>query len=266
MTHIKKSPLKWAGSKRSSIDVLRKTLPEGERLVEPFMGSGTVFLNLDYPEYLLSDINSDLINFFQQLKDNPEFIIKQSAAFFRSHLNNPQVYYSFRKGFNTEEDPKMKALYFLYLNRHCFNGLCRYNLKGEFNVAFGKYKKPYFPEKELYYTAERLQKATLICDDFESTLKQTKAGDVIYADPPYTPLEGSVGFTSYHGGTFGLEKHKLLLECLESTNKPFTISNHETNVTKTLYSKLNIHTFPVRRSISCVGDTRFQVNELVAYN
>lgn len=260
------APLKWAGSKRNCFEAIKPYLPEGNRLIEPFVGSGTVFLNTDYKEYLLCDINPDLINLFRFIKEQPDHVVTEGKRIFTPRNNNPQQYYQLRKQFNETKDIERKAILFLYLNRHGFNGLCRYSLKGNYNVAFGSYKKPYFPEKEIYLFSEKAKNATFITSSFEDTLTNLKDGDVIYADPPYTPLEGSVGFTSYHGGTFGLEKHKLLLECLESTNRPFTISNHETNVTKTLYSKLNIHTFPVRRSISCVGDTRFQVNELVAYN
>ena len=263
---IYKSPLKYSGSKLNCIDKVKSRLKVGKRLVEPFVGSGTVFLNTDYDSYLLADINPDLINFFQVVKDTPERFITLSKAYFTPKYNTPEEYYNQRDIFNSTDNLELKAVLFLYLNRHCFNGLCRYNLKGVFNVAFGKYKSPYYPEQELRYLAEKSKKATFICSDFNSILTRVQEGDVVYADPPYSPIDGSLSFTSYHGGGFTNSNHENLLNGLIETKMPFVISNHKTTYTDKLYKDLNNIEFPVRRSISCVAGSRVPVLEVLVNN
>lgn len=143
--------LKWAGSKRKSIDFIKENLGiSHNRLVEPFVGSGAIFLNTDYDEYLLCDLNKDLINLYNILIDNGHKFIDVCSSFFTGEYNNEEDYYKFREHFNNTENVEYKSILFLYLNRHCFNGLCRYNKSGKFNVPFGRYKKPYFQEMSYY--------------------------------------------------------------------------------------------------------------------
>ena len=138
--------LKWAGGKFKLVDDLASYLPAGDRLVEPFVGAGSVFLNTDYPSYLLCDINQDLIELYQIVKHQPEAYIAAAKALFVDEMNQKEAYYQVRTDFNKCRDPFQRSVYFLYLNRHGFNGLCRYNRTGGFHVPFGSYKKPYFPE------------------------------------------------------------------------------------------------------------------------
>jgi len=142
--------LKWAGGKYRIVHRIREQLPPGHRLVEPFVGSGAVFLNLDYPGYLLCDNNADLINLFQVLKEEGETFVKYCRDYFTPASNREEEYYRFRSEFNRTGNKKQKAALFLYLNRHGYNGLCRYNSSGEFNTPFGRYVKPYFPKKRCY--------------------------------------------------------------------------------------------------------------------
>ena len=157
--------LKWAGGKYSLSDVINKMLPKGERLIEPFVGAGSIFLNSDYKEYLLNDINQDLINLYQILKEQPDAFIEDARQFFTEKHNQADVYYQHRKEFNESDDRYFRSLMFLYMNRHGYNGLCRYNKSGGFNVPFGKYKKPYFPEQELNFFADKAQSATFVCKE-----------------------------------------------------------------------------------------------------
>ncbi|MCK8181536.1 Dam family site-specific DNA-(adenine-N6)-methyltransferase, partial [Erwinia amylovora] len=94
------------------------------------------------------------------------------------------VYYAWRPEFNQCGDAYRRALLCLYLNRHCYNGLCRSNLSGEFNVPFGRYRRPYFPLEELYWFAERAQYATFVCESYAVTLGKAHQGSVVYCDPP----------------------------------------------------------------------------------
>ncbi len=120
-------------------------------MIEPFVGAGSVFLNTDYDHYLLADINPDLINLYNHLKDEPQRFIEDARALFQPEYNKKEVYLALRVEFNQCTDTYRRSLLFLYMNRHGFNGLCRYNKKGGFNVPFGSYKKPYFPEKEMVF-------------------------------------------------------------------------------------------------------------------
>ncbi|EAY4506074.1 Dam family site-specific DNA-(adenine-N6)-methyltransferase, partial [Salmonella enterica subsp. enterica serovar Kisarawe] len=142
--------LKWAGGKYSLLPELYRLIPAGKRLVEPFVGGGSVFLNSDKHEYfLLADINADLINLYQMLAVVPDSVIGEAIKAFR-HLNDVENYTVIREAFNAQKlNATERAAAFLYLNRHCFNGLMRYNLDGFFNVGWGKYKAPYFPEEEI---------------------------------------------------------------------------------------------------------------------
>ncbi|EBW1656338.1 Dam family site-specific DNA-(adenine-N6)-methyltransferase, partial [Salmonella enterica subsp. enterica serovar Typhimurium] len=147
----KRAFLKWAGGKYPLVDDIKRHLPEGNCLIEPFMGAGSVFLNTEYDSYILADINSDLIHLYNTVKQHPEKFMKDARLLFTPQMNIAEEFYELRQEFNLSTDPYQRSVLFLYLNRHCYNGLCRYNSKGEYNVPFGRYKKPYFPETELIW-------------------------------------------------------------------------------------------------------------------
>ncbi len=178
--------LKWAGNKTAIMSELKKHLPAGPRLVEPFAGSCAVMMETDYPSYLVADINPDLINLYKKVAADCEAFISRARALFEE-ANRELAYYNIRQEFNysTEITDFMKAVYFLYLNRHGYRGLCRYNKSGHFNIPYGNYKNPYFPEKEIRAFAEKAQQATFICASFDETLAMLQVGDVVYCDPPY---------------------------------------------------------------------------------
>ncbi|WP_427228055.1 DNA adenine methylase [Yersinia enterocolitica] len=261
------SPLKWAGSKGRIMPTLRQHLPAGKRLVEPFAGSCSVMLNTDYDEYLIADINGDLINFYQQLQKDGENIIDLARELFKFD-NSEANYYLNRQYFNERElSNESSAAMFLYLNRHCHGGICRYNQKGEFNVPYGKYKAPYFPETEIRYFAEKAQKATFVCSGFSETLNMTVAGDVIYCDPPYIPASATANFTHYHTDGFNLDdQHQLAKEVAWAGAKGchVIVSNSDTSIARDLYSRFDIHGITAPRSASCKSDGRKAVGEIIA--
>lgn len=260
--------LKWAGGKYSLVEAITAKLPKGRVLVEPFVGAGSVFLNTQYDAYLLADINPDLIDFYNLLKNSPEKIIRVAQSLFVANNNQQQAYYDLRDAFNLSSDPVDRAALFLFLNRHGYNGLCRYNRKGEFNVPFGKYKKPYFPEKELWFFAEKAQKATFICECYSSTFQRLEPDHVVYCDPPYVPLSHSANFTTYAAKGFSLDDQALLAGLARSTahelHIPVLISNHATPLTHELYRGAVLHELQVKRSISRNGGSRNKVGELLA--
>lgn len=260
--------LKWAGGKYTLVDEIRRRLPQGECLIEPFVGAGSVFLNTDYERYLLADINNDLISLYKIVQKTPEKFAREAALLFSGEFNYETEYYALRNEFNQSKDINRRAVLFLYLNRHCYNGLCRYNLKGEFNVPFGRYKKPYFPENELFTFSEKAQRATFVCKHYEDILKKATKNSVIYCDPPYAPLTTTANFTAYHTSNFNLRDQQKLASLAEKVAKkkgiPVLISNHSTELTQQWYKDAELYFINVRRTISSNKSKRLKVNELLA--
>ncbi|HEY9685352.1 MAG TPA: Dam family site-specific DNA-(adenine-N6)-methyltransferase [Coleofasciculaceae cyanobacterium] len=259
--------LKWAGNKYAIISRIQSVLPPEGRLIEPFAGSAAVFLNTNYQSALLSDINPHLIELYRYLKKDGNQFIGYCSTFFVPETNNPETYYQFREIFNSTGDMRLKSALFLYFNRHGYNGLCRYNAKGEFNVPFGRYTKPYFPREEMADFHLKIQSAELACQDFTTSMKTARPGDVIYCDPPYVPLTATANFTGYSRGGFGPEEQQQLADLAGTLAKKgvtVVISNHDTIFTQNAYSSARIISFQVRRYISCKGDARGQANEMLA--
>jgi DNA adenine methylase len=259
--------LKWAGNKYQIIERIKALLPPGNRLIEPFVGSGAVFLNTDYSEYCLSDNNSDLIYLYQYLQKEGLEFIDFCKTFFQAENNCKENYYELRAHFNESNDSRLRAALFLYFNKHGYNGLCRYNSKGGFNVPFGKYKSPYFPEKEMLYFYQKSLNAEFKVADFTETLNEAKKGDVIYCDPPYDPLSITSNFTSYSASGFGREQQEQLAKYAKKLSKKgimVLISNHNTEFIQQAYEPAEILPFEVQRYISCDGTNRAKVGEVLA--
>jgi len=260
--------LKWAGNKFSIRDQLRQLLPVPERrLIEPFTGAAALFLNSDYPRYRLSDSNPDLITLYQHLSREGAPFIETCRALFCDHNNQRERYYALREEFNHTPSSQRRAALFLYLNRHGYNGLCRYNRRGIYNVPFGAYRQPYFPAREMAHFHHRSQLAQFHCEDFVTAMRTARRGDVIYCDPPYVPLSATASFTHYRGDGFNLQQQQQLADearrCAQR-GIPVLISNHALPITRELYQGAQLQELPVARQISCIGSRRQPVQELLA--
>lgn len=262
--------LKWAGGKYSLLPELDRLIPAGKRLIEPFVGGGSVFLNSDKHErFLLADVNADLINLYQMLEADHIRVLSCAKILF-SHSNSEKAYNELRDEFN---DQRMaapeRAAAFLFLNRHCFNGLIRYNLDGFFNVGFGKYKAPYFPEEEIKAFKKKSHACVFMNAGFRRTLVLAGDGDVVYCDPPYEPLPGTAGFTNYAAGGFSWEDQITLAECCMAAHQrgaKVLISNSSAPRVLELYGQhgFMLHLVKARRSISSKGSTRETARDVVA--
>jgi DNA adenine methylase len=266
---VKKPFLKWAGSKTRLIRSLKEYLPPGKhRYIEPFVGSGAAFLNTDYPKSVLCDSNPDLIDLFNVLKADTVNFIRACNQLFIAENNREERYYQLRAEFNRSEPGERRASLFLYLNRHCYNGLCRYNSRGQFNTPFGRYERPYFPREEMFAFAERLQSAELKRQDFKTTFADVREHDVVYCDPPYVPLSKTAYFTGYAAGGFSAEHQEELARLSNDAARRgavVLVSNHDTLVTRKLYSGATLRVpVVVQRSISCDGENRIKTKELIA--
>ena len=272
---MKGSPpfLKWPGGKRRVVPHLlpHLNLPV-KRLVEPFCGGCALSLAVaDQAEsFWLNDLNADLINLLQRIKDDPQTIIQKGKAYFTPDKNDEAVYYRLRDRFNASDVQLARATLFLYLNRHGYNGLCRYNADGGFNVPFGRYASPHFPETEIKAAAPTLSCAEITALDFEEVMDACGPDDVVYCDPPYVPLSVTASFTSYSAGGFGLREQERLAAAAEraaARGVLVVVSNHDTPLTRELYKStyiVCIESIDVRRNISCDGDNRGLVKELIA--
>lgn len=261
--------LKWPGGKFRILDRIVSNLPQGKCLVEPFVGSGSVFLNTSFESFRMYDSNPDLIGVFQTLQREGEAFIEICQEFFTGKYNTATAYYTLRSRFNTSTNVTERAALFLYLNRHAYNGLVRYNSTGLFNVPFGKYKAPYFPRSEMQAFVRKVKEVNItfaVCD-FREVFMQLQLGDVVYCDPPYVPLSSTANFTAYSGTVFGFHDQEELatLACNASEkNIPVLLSNHNTPLTRKLYSAARIDYFSVQRFISCKGERRNMAPELMA--
>lgn len=224
-----KSFLKWAGGKSQSLDLLKPyinnkvmgILQPPKTFIEPFVGSGVVFMNTQADSYIINDINEDLVSIYETLKADGENFIDQLEEFFSGPVNTQEKYYELRDEFNAlelNEDNKVKrAMLFIYLNRHCFNGLCRYNKSGGFNVPYGKYKKVHFPKESLKTAIDKLNKVTIFNTSFEEIMSLGKQGDVVYCLPEgslvyqdgnYLPIEMvKINNTDLGNGNICTKKH-----------------------------------------------------------
>lgn len=269
---LNKPFLKWAGSKRKIISNVRDcigVISNKGRLIEPFVGSGTVFMNVKAESYILSDLNMDLINLFNIIKEDPTNLISYCREeLFVPSNNNEDTYYKLRVQFNDTKDNFIRAALFLYLNRHGFNGLCRYNRLGKFNVPFGKYKTNYFPEPEILFCVDRLQRCEFFHQDFRKTFDLAEQHDVIYCDPPYAPISKTSAFTSYTDDGFGLQDQIDLAELAKTSKAKVVISNNLTEFTEELYEDADsIIELNVQKSVGSRKDSRGRTKEvMVIYN
>ncbi|KQN57982.1 Dam family site-specific DNA-(adenine-N6)-methyltransferase [Erwinia sp. Leaf53] len=255
--------LKWVGSKSRIMPDLVKHLPAGRRLVEPFAGSCSVMMNTDYEEYLIADINPDLINMYQQIQSDSEKFITLADAVFKENRSEV-AYYRIREEFNERTWPTRltRAVYFLYLNRNGYRGLCRYNQKGDFNVPYGNYRKPYFPLEEIKAFAIKSQRALIFCADYKQTLSAVMPGDVVYCDPPY---DGT--FTEYSAGGFNAGDQAFLAGVLTQFSKdmvPVVVSNSDTQLVRELYASFEVVQVTAPRSIGVAAGEGKSAVEVIA--
>ncbi|HHZ8289171.1 TPA: Dam family site-specific DNA-(adenine-N6)-methyltransferase [Escherichia coli] len=266
---FERSIFKWAGGKFGVLEQIFRYLPEGKRLIEPFVGGGAVFMNAGYQENLLNDVNADLINFYKTLQREEHSLITLAHRFFLDY-NTQEGYLAVRNAFNKQVyDDLHRAAAFLFLNRHCFNGLTRYNQAGEFNVGYGKYKTPYFPLQEMEAFLGAEGRSEFVCGDFAAVIEAAGEGDVIFCDPPYEPLPNTEGFTNYSGHDFKFEEQKRLVSLLTDAHRrgaKVLITNSGAPNIRELYQDSGFRVEPLfaRRSVSCKGDTRGVAHDVIA--
>jgi DNA adenine methylase len=273
--------LRWAGGKRKLAELIIDMVPleffnGNSKFYEPFLGGGAVTFALgdkSKEKYIkgsrlvINDMNPDLIQTYRIVKKDPVALMKSldrlakdlsREAFERIRSQKPK-------------DDLNAAARFIYLNKTCFNGLWRVNGNGEFNVPWGKLKKPLIYSKEnLLACSERLLGSRILHMEFDLAVNSTSKGDLVYFDPPYIPLSSSASFSKYSKNDFTLDDQEKLADVIDVLTKKgvrVILSNSDTTYTRKIFrNSLELRQISVGRSISAASTSRKRVNEVIGTN
>lgn len=275
MANILVSPiLKWVGGKRQLLDEIMPLIRKNCTLyVEPFVGGGAVFFELQPQKAIINDYNEELINVYTIVRDFPEELIKELTK--HAHKNSEEYFYSIRALDRSPEYSQLscveKAARIIYLNKTCYNGLYRVNSAGQFNSPYGKYKNPSIVTATTIRAMSKFLKGDGIeirQGDYKDVLKDLKKGAFVYLDPPYMPISSSSSFTGYTEGGFSYEQQiELKNECdkLKERGIGFLQSNSDCTEIRELYADYTIITVQAKRNINSNGSKRGEINEVLIY-
>ena len=275
--------LKWAGGKGQLLETFEAYFPKSfGTYYEPFLGGGAVFFHLAskgrITKAVLSDLNKDLINCYVTVRDRLDELLKRLKEL-QNHARDKEYFYEVvRPNFNkielqtgSEGDVEKTAL-LIYLNKTCYNGLYRVNQKDEFNVPWGRYKNPAIYDESHLRAIQRIltqSGITVMCCDYHEATKNAGPNDFVYFDPPYQPVSSTANFTSYTPQSFGWgDQERLSQACRELAERGCLLMLSNSPKVEKLYSP---HTFRIERvratrAISCVGNKRGPVQELLVLN
>ena len=267
--------LKWVGGKRQILSSISNLLPEKistYTYVEPFIGGGAVLFYLQPKKAILNDVNSELINVYQVIRDDLNGLI----ADLKKHKNEVEYFYALRALDRSSKFEKIsdiqRASRVIFLNKTCFNGLYRVNNAGEFNSPFGRYKNPNIVNEPTLKAVNSYLKSNTIelkNEDYETVLKKANKNSFVYLDPPYHPISESSNFTGYVQGGWNVYDQIRLKEACDDLNKKgikFLLSNSASQIIKDLYKDYNINIVKANRSINSNGDKRGEVDEVLIRN
>lgn len=236
--------VKWAGGKRQLLPQIKERMPEKyNSYFEPFVGGGAVIFELFPTNALINDINKALINAYRQICNAPEaFLAAVKQLDEAMWEDGKKYYYSLREHYNdklmkAEYDVELAAL-FVFINKHCFNGLYRVNGKGLFNVPYNNSRRTSVDESIIMEVSRYLQGITIMDGDFEEACEGAGQGDFVFIDSPYAPLNPT-SFESYTKEGFDIESHRRLSNLFDKlTNRGCycMLTNHNTELINELYS------------------------------
>lgn len=295
MTQTTTKPfVKWAGGKRQLLDTIRIKYPSKiERYCEPFVGGGAVLFDIlsqyQPKDVLINDVNPELMNTYQQIRDNAEDLIAmldelQTEYYSQTtdadrktlYLNKRDRFNELKMNDNSSYDLE-KAVLFIFLNRTCFNGLYRVNSKNLFNVPFGANKSPTICDCEnLANVNKALQHVQIQCGDYYACENFIDGNTFVYIDPPYRPLTPTANFVSYSTNMFDDAKQRelgIFIDNIAAKGAKFVASNSDPknvdttdNFFDTLYASYNIERVSAKRHINSKASGRGAINELLICN
>lgn len=266
---------KWTGGKRQILSTLKSLMPESyNNYFEPFIGGGALFFDLAPKTACINDFNSELINCYQQIKYNPVELIN---LLIKHQENNSKDYYLDLR--STDRDGRIeymsdieRAARIMYMLRVNFNGLYRVNSKNQFNVPYGRYKNPKIVDSGLilmisdYLNKNNIQ---ILNGDFEEAIKNVKAGDLVYFDPPYIPLSNTSAFTSYTHEGFSYEDQVRLRDTFKRLDEKgafVMLSNSSSPLVKELYKDFYVHEIEATRTNGAKSSSRGKISEIIVTN
>lgn len=258
--------LKWAGGKRQLLDRISERMPQSyNNYYEPFIGGGAVLFGLQPERALINDINESLINTYRIIATNPQTLI-ECVKELDSKIgeDGKKYYYDLRERYNDklmkkEFDVELASL-FIFINKHCFNGLYRVNGKGLFNVPYNNSNRESIDEESIVEVSDYLKDVTILAGDFEVACQGAGNGDFVFLDSPYAPLNPT-SFESYTKEGFDIESHKRLAKVFdELTDKGCycMLTNHNTDFINSLYGNkgYKIDVVSVKRMINSDASKR----------
>ena len=266
--------VKWVGGKRQIINEIMKHVPVSfTTYYEPFLGGGALLFELQPQKAVVNDINHELINLYEVIKDNVEELIKH----LKTHKNEKEYFYKIRELDRKKDEyskltPVQRASRIIYLNKTCYNGLFRVNKAGEFNTPFGNYKNPNIVnEITLMAVSEYFNQAKIrFCSlDFTVVLKGVRKGAFVYFDPPYDPVSDTASFTGYNRSGFDRKEQIRLKETcdkLDQKGVEFLLSNSATDFIKDLYKEHRIEIVQAKRPINSNANKRGEIDEVLVMN
>lgn len=235
--------VKWAGGKRQLLKQIRERMPQKyNKYYEPFVGGGAVVFDLLPERAIINDINKALINTYQQICNESEAFIDVVNRLDREMWEDgKEYYYALRERYNDkliqgEFDIELAAL-FVFINKHCFNGLYRVNGKGLFNVPYNKSRNQSIEAEAIRATSEYLKSVTIMNGDFQNACEEAKEHDFVFIDSPYVPLNPT-SFEAYTKEGFDMESHKRLADLYDKLTARgcyCMLTNHNTELINELY-------------------------------
>ena len=285
--------IKWVGGKTQLLPEIRQRYPENiTRYCEPFVGGGAVLfdvLQTFHPnEVLINDINPELINLYENIRDNCEPLIQLLEHFQTEYLETPEadrqnLYLGKRATYNhfiVERNPEYnleKPALFIYLNKTCFNGLYRVNRNGLFNVPFNRAKSPLICDAEnIRECCQLLQNVLMHVGDYSYCRDFIDENTFVYLDPPYRPLTESSSFTSYNENGFTdvqqIELGNFITEMahrgalIAASNSDPHNANEQDEFFDNLYADFNIERVQATRMVNSNARRRGPINELLISN
>jgi len=270
--------VKWAGGKRQLIPILNDNLPKSfGTYYEPFLGGGALLFHIlterNSQKCSISDLNSDLVLTYTTIRNRIDELISSLKNHEKNYHKDSKTYYYSVRGSNPRSEIE-KTSRLLFMNRTCFNGLYRVNSKGKFNVPLGRYTNPNIVNEENLRSVSAIlqsSKVAIKCRDFESVLRDTKKGDLVYFDPPYQPVSETANFTSYTNKSFTYEDLNRLAElCLKLDSKgcKVLLSNSDSKEVAEIFSNKSwkINRIQANRSINSNSKKRTGHFELLIKN
>lgn len=258
--------LKWAGGKRWFVSGHGWIFPlQFGRYIEPFLGSGAVFFHLQPKHAILADINDELIETYSVIRDNWEKLRRKLAVHSSNH--NDAYYYRVRSNKPSREIDRAARM--IYLNRTCWNGLYRVNLKGEFNVPRGTKNKVLLDTDDFEGISKLLRSVKLKVSDFEQTINAAAQNDFVFADPPYTVKHNNNGFLKYNDTIFSWEDQIRLRDAVFRAHRrgalvAVTNANHPS--IRNLYREFSLTTLSRVSVLAGDSEARGATEELLITN